>query len=325
MKLSRVRARSAAILLLQLSNIDPMTPRVVVAPVETVADTPDGLLEYLARRTAATIGTFIDRSDAVIVGEVGQTDASNVPVRDEDLDALQPWLSGEAGAPPHIVVAQTLVRVVQWLVGVGAAQRVRVVGVPRSRRAVAADDVVPVLTPGDHGLLFLRRAAPDLPYAPYLSGDAFQLLSGETGIRRFPVNNVDNLGNPVARDRTTEINEETEAIRWYVAARGDTGRLRDGLDHDNPLIVRQAIRELALRHAEGASRKFVEMLSVATSDLRLQLMLGWWVLGEQQAARSAFEGLLREIGVETFLAQWGLKHSLTEGGEPTGTLFGPKP
>jgi hypothetical protein len=296
-----------------------------VAPVETVADTADGLLEYLARRTAATIGTFIDRSNAVIVGEVVQTDASNVPVRDVDLDALQPWLSGEAATPPHIVVVLTLIRVVEWLVGEQPAQRVQVVDVLQSRGAVAAGDIAPVLAPGDRGLLFLRRAAPDLPYASYLSGDPFQLVSGETGIRRFPVNEVDNMGNPVARDRTTEINEEIEAIRWYVAARGDTGRLRTGLDHDNPLIVRQAIRELALRRTEGAGRKYMEMLSVATGDLRLQLMLGLWVLGEQQAARSAFEGLLREIGVETLLAQWGLKHSLTEKGEPTETLFGPKP
>ena len=60
-----------------------MALRVVVAPVETVADTPDGLLEYLARRTATTISTFVDRADTVIVGTVAQTDASSVPVRRE--------------------------------------------------------------------------------------------------------------------------------------------------------------------------------------------------------------------------------------------------
>ena len=268
-----------------------MAARVVVAPVETVADTPDGLLEYLVRRTAATIGTFVDRSDAVILGEVVETGALSVPVRDEDLDALQPWLSGESGAVPHIDVVHTLVRAAEWLVGEGSTEYVRVVHVPSQQRVVASDDHVAIFATGDSGLLFLCR------------------ISSTLGSHN--------------RIRTTALDETIEAIRWYASTCGDIDRLRAGLSQHNRLVVRHSIRQLALRRVEGTAKRFLKMDHSATADLRLHLALGLWVLGEHEAARLILDQLLQEIGVETFLAQWGLKHSLTEGGQRTATLFGP--
>jgi hypothetical protein len=300
-----------------------MAARVVVAPVETVADTPDGLLEYLVRRTAATIGTFVDRSDAVILGEVVETGALSVPVRDEDLDALQPWLSGESGAVPHIDVVHTLVRAAEWLVGEGSTEYVRVVHVPSQQRVVASDDHVAIFATGDSGLLFLCRISSTLGYASYLSGDEFQLSPGETGVRAFGVTEILDQSGSHNRIRTTALDETIEAIRWYASTCGDIDRLRAGLSQHNRLVVRHSIRQLALRRVEGTAKRFLKMDHSATADLRLHLALGLWVLGEHEAARLILDQLLQEIGVETFLAQWGLKHSLTEGGQRTATLFGP--
>jgi hypothetical protein len=301
-----------------------MARRVAVTPVETVADTPEGLLEYLVRRTAVTIGTLVDRSDAVIVGEVVHQDPANVPVPDEDIEAVQPWLSSESGAAPHIVVVHTLIRVADWLVGASDQQHVRVVHVPRRHRVVASDDDVPVFTIGDSGLLFLLHTSPSLPYASYLSGDEFQLAPGETGVRSFNTKEVRSQSGSLAGDRSIDIDESIEAIRWYVSARGNIDRLRAALNHHNHLVVHHAIRELALNHVEGTAERFVKMSTFASGDLRLDLMLGLWIVGEQEAARSILDGLLYEIGVEAFLAQWELKHSLSEDGERIGTLFGPR-
>jgi hypothetical protein len=66
------------------------------------------------------------------------------------------------------------------------------------------------------------------------------------------------------------------------------------------------------------------MLRSATGDLRLELTLGLWILGEREAAITSLDGLMREDGTDRFLEHWQLKRSSAEDGATTGTLFGPK-
>jgi hypothetical protein len=94
------------------------------------------------------------------------------------------------------------------------------------------------------------------------------------------------------------------------------------LHEQNPQIVHDAIRELAETSAPSAATSFEKMLTAATGQLRIELMLGLWIIGKREVALQILEQEFRE-GKDTWLAVWGLQSSLTETGEPTGTLFGP--
>jgi hypothetical protein len=74
--------------------------------------------------------------------------------------------------------------------------------------------------------------------------------------------------------------------------------------------------------AFGAAQRFKSMLTAATGELRVELMLGFWLLGDQEAALQILEQEFQK-GKDIWLARWGLHPSVTETGEPIGTLFGP--
>lgn len=300
-----------------------MTTRVV--PTTLIPDTPDGILDYLVARTSDTIGRKVELSDAVVVAEVEESGGHSLAVRPEDATVLGPWLSGEAGAAPHIMVYRTRARVEEWLwpphpTG-NKTNTIEIVYVPRWDKQDR--DLLPLFNVHDRGLLFLRRLPDGRPYASYLSDglSSYQLAAGETAIHSL---------SPDAE--TAE--DLVKAVSWYASVPSDNPQRRRqqlieavAAAHDqsvNGAIVRLAIRELAECRAPGAAELFTSLLAQSAGETRVPLILGLWLLGERQAAHDALEQDLRS-GREAFLASWGLRPSTSEAGEPSAVLFGPDP
>jgi hypothetical protein len=289
-----------------------MGSEVKVRSTEVLADSPASILDYLARRTSDTVGKQVERSDAIVVGEVEETGGHSVDVKPQDTSTLQEWFSGEAGSTPKIMVFQTRVRVEEWLKGPGNPDVIDLVYVPRSRSHDS--EALPLSDVNDRGMLCLRNLPPQSPYVSYLPEQAYQLARGEKGMRTF-------------RDDQAAVNETLAAMRWYLALPpDDTDRRRkaliDALQEGNPQIVHHAIRELAETSAPGAAESFKEMLIAATGELRTELMLGLWVIGERTAALEILDQELSR-GKENWLARWELKFSSNETGGRLDTLFGP--
>jgi len=296
-----------------------------VVPTEVIPDSSERILDYLVRRTSDTVGKQTDRAEAIIVGEVKETGGRSLGVQVEDVSALRNWFSGEVSLIPKIMVYQTRVRVEVWLKGPGEPDTIEIVYVPRWKSHDS--EILPLFAADDRGLIYLRKMAKGLPYASYVPGQSYQLAPGETGIHRFQVTDYDDQGHAHTRNDMAAVSEAVAAVRWYLALPPDNPERRrkallDALRNRNTQIVDHAIRELAETSAPGAAERFKNMVPAAMGDLRVQLMLGLWVIGEREVALQILGYEFRE-GKDTWLGRWGLQPSLTETGEHSDTLFGP--
>lgn len=276
-----------------------------VAPTQLIPDAPEQVLDYLVQRSADTVAAEMGRADAIVLGVVEATGGHGVSVLAKDVITLRPWLSGEAGEAPKIMVFHTRIRVESWLTTPGARAHVDVQVVPR-RDSLGAE-IHPLFRVNERGLVFLRRMPAEAPWAAYVAPDAYQLAHGETGVRS---------GTAHAQA------EWLDAVRWHLAlpAQADAraAALLEALAVGNPVIVRQAVRELADRHVEGAAARFSGLLASAADPLRSWLMLGLWILGERAEALAELERAW-STGRAEWLAGWGLQSSSGE----AGMLFGP--
>ena len=298
------------------------------AATKVISDTSKAILDYLTQRTDYTIGTRADGADAAIVGEVEGSEADSVPVREEDAGRLQPWLSGEAGPIPKMIIYRTWIRVEAWLTGPGSSSAIEIFYVLRTDRR--SFEPVPLFEAHDHGLVFLRKMRTSLPYSSYVSPQGYQLATEEKGMEQFQVKDYDDQGRLYVRDHTAAVQESIAAVRWYVALpKNDDEKLNaelfKALSSANRRIIRHAIRALARRRAPGCGGRFHEMLDSTSGELHDRLILGLWVLGDQDASTEALEKMFREEGKAAVLGRWGLQYSTTDTGQPTAPLFGPDP
>ncbi|MCI0526528.1 MAG: hypothetical protein L0Y56_03620, partial [Nitrospira sp.] len=70
---------------------------------------------------------------------------------------------------------------------------------------------------------------------------------------------------------------------------------------------------------------FKERLPRVAEDLQVRLMLGLWILREQEAAENVLEELFRVHGKYPWLARWGVEPSSVKAGQLVDTLYGPDP
>lgn len=299
-----------------------------LTPFVFIPDTVDSILDYLVQRTAHTTGELVDRSQLIIVGSVEDVDARIVRVRPEDINALKPWLSGEAGTDPHIIIHVTRVRVEKSLVGARRAKEVEIAypGVGSS----GAAGFPPIFQVQERGILFLREIPPDAPYAPYIDWSAYQLVPRETGMRSFLVTDYDERGRPLVRDETARVEETIEAVRWYNTLPRKEAKalhqvLLQALNNTNTRVVRHAIRALAREGNPTVAQLFKNRLLATNEELRVRVLLGLWILGEQKAARNILEETFKEQGKYQWLARWGVEPALMEAGQRADTLCGPDP
>ena len=296
-----------------------------ILPTEVIPDSAGSTLDYLVRRTSETIGMQADRAEAIVVGTVEETGGRSVDVRVENISSLRPWFSGEAGPVPKLLIYQTRVKVEQWLKGPGEPASIDIVYVPRWVPRDSA--LLPLFDPHDRGLLCLRTMPLGLPYCTYVPERSYQLALGEKGMRKFEATDGDNQDHLPASNIEPTANEIAAAIRWYLALpKGDMARrqesLFEALSERNPHIVHHAIRELAQTSAPGMAQRATQMLMSATEGLRVELMLGLWLIGEREAAMQVLEQEFL-VGKDTWLARWGLRSSSKGTAEPMGSLVGP--
>jgi hypothetical protein len=294
-------------------------------PTVLIPNNHGGILDYLVQRTADIIGEQVNRSDLIVVGNVRQTEARSIPVKPEDVAALQPWLSGEAGAVNEIEIFVTLSEVEEELVGKASGKQIEIAyPTPRSSATF-----FPNFTVKDRGLLFLRNISADLLYASYIQQPAYQLTPGETGMRSFMVNDYDNQGRPFTRDDTAKVEETIEAVRWYAALPHDEkelhNRLLAALDHINPRIVHHAIRALANHGDSTVAGIFKQKLQAAAEGVRIRLMLGLWILGEKESAEKILDEFFQQHGKYVWLRRFGIEPTVMKAGQDPDTLLGPDP
>jgi hypothetical protein len=213
----------------------------------------------------------------------------------------------------------------EWLKGSGEPDVIAIVYVPRWHPRDS--EPLPLFDVHDRGLLCLRKMPAHLPYASYVPAKSYQLCLGEKGMCKFLVTVYDDQGHAYTRDDTASVSETIAAMRWYLALpRDDTERrcedLFDALHERNPQIVYHSIRELAETSAPYAAETFKKMLTAAAGRLRVEIMLGLWIIGQREVSLQILDQEFRD-GKDAWLARWGLRSSLSETGEPTGTLFGP--
>ena len=290
----------------------------------------EAILEYLVKRTDDTIGTQVDRADAIIVGHVEKDESKHSPVRTEHLARLKPWLSGDETANRTIFVQMTKVQAETWLtfpVGdsqIDIAYAYPVAAFPGGR------DIVPVFHLEDRGLLFLKKIATDVPYKPYIPDPAYHLAEGELGVRNFLVTDYDENGSSFVRDETSGIEEIIAAVKWYIPLSGQKpeilyGSLLKALDNPNPRISNHAIRALARHKEPDIVRAFKERLSSGNQDFRVRLMLGFWILGEKDTATNLLKGFYQKQDDFAWLETWDIKPTMVRGCSIVETLYGPDP
>jgi hypothetical protein len=297
-------------------------------PTVLIPNTHKGILDYLTERTADTIGEQVNRSQVIVVGRVRQAESRSIPIRLEDVASLQPWLSGEAGIAPSIDIFLTRVQVERWLVGPSDAEQIEVAYA--GPRGTGGAEFFPNFNLRDRGLLFLRKIPPDLPYASYIQDRAYQLAAGEKEIRSFQVTDYDQQGRPYTRDETASVEETIAAVEWYAALPHENldalrQALSGALDDTNPRVARHAIRSLARLGNPAAAQQFKDRVPNAPEDLRVRLMLGLWILGEEQAAKDLLEEFFQQHGEYPWLAQWAVELTQVEPGKIVDTLYGPDP
>jgi hypothetical protein len=309
-----------------------MEEAVQVTPIALIPNTSRGILDYLVQRTDDTIGKQVERSRAIIIGRVQESEARSVSVRPADVRSLRPWLSGEAGVGPAIVFGFTGVEVEEWLFGSGKSGQINIVYPYPAEEIMGGPDAVPIFSVGERGLLFLTEVAPDVPYASYIPRPAYQLAPTERWVHNFLVTDYDDQGQPFTRDETAQVEETIAALKWYIALPPETDRpgafqqaLLQALDSANTKVVHQAIRALADRGDSATAKVFKRRLQKADEELRVRLMLGLWILGETEAAEDILEELFRLHGYYPWLALWDVKPTVVKKGESVTTLYGPDP
>lgn len=102
-----------------------------VVPTQVISDAPDAVLDYLVKRTSDTVAAEVGRADAIALGVVEETGGHAVPVLAQDVTALQPWLSGEAGDVRKIMVFRARIRIESWLAGSDVHEQIDVQVVAR--------------------------------------------------------------------------------------------------------------------------------------------------------------------------------------------------
>jgi len=296
-------------------------------PTVLIPNTYNGILDYLAQRTADTIGNQVNRSSLVVVGNVRHTESRSIPVRLEDVTALQPWISGEPGTVPEITIFATRVEVEEELVGDAGANHVEI-AYPGTRGS-GGTDFFPNFNVDDRGLLFLRNIPPDAAYAPYIQQPAYQLSPGEKGMRSFFVTDYDDKGDPFTRDETARVEETIAAVRCYGSLPEEEKALHQSLlqdlDHTNPRVVYHAIRALAHQGDSTVAQIFKDRLLGATEELRVRLMLGLWILGDKKSAENILNEFFQEYGKYAWLRNYGIEPTVTQADQEPDTLFGPDP
>lgn len=301
-----------------------------VTPVVSFSNDSRSILDYLKARTADTIGSQVDRAQVVIVGTVRESDARHIPIRSEQIPALEAWLSGDAAEGASIIMQFTKVGVERWLAGQGQTDEIEVAYPAPKLGAGKGPLFTPVFYVQERGLMFLREIPGDVAFAPYIRRPSYQLAPGEKGVRSFLPTDYDQKGQPFTRDETEEVEETISAVQWYTALpREDVKKLRPALlvavNDSNPQIVRHAIRALANLGDSDTAQEFEGRLQTAAEDLQVRFMLGLWILGEQETAESILEALHRIHGRYPWLSSWGIQPSLVEEGQPVDTLFAPDP
>jgi hypothetical protein len=295
-------------------------------PTVLIPNTHNGILDYLAQRTADTIGEKLDGSDLIVVSKVLQTEARNVPVRPEDAALLQRWLSGEAGRVNEITIFVILVEVEEVLVGNISAKQIEI-AYPGTRGS--GGEFFPNFNVNDRGLLFLRNISPDAPYAFYIQQPAYQLSEHERGMRSFLVTDYDDQGQPFTRDETAKVQETIEAVRWYTTLPQEKDPLHQylltALDHTNSQVVHHAIRALANQGDATVAAIFKQRLQGSTEELRVRLMLGLWILGDKESARNILDEFFQTHGKYQWLRHFGIEPTVVDAGQEPDTLLGPDP
>lgn len=301
-----------------------------IIPVVSFPNTAGGILAYLAKRTADTIGKQVDRAPVIVVGKVEKSEGRSVPVRSEHVASLEPWLTGDAGEEPKIFVQLTSVMVERWLIGPTDDKQLHIAYVYPSEVVPRSPGFVPVFYREDRGLLFLKKVPGDAEYAPYIPRPAYQLAEGETGVRNLLVTDYDEEGQPSIRDETAKVENTVAAVQWYDSLPKEKPEdihkaLLKALDSPNPLVRHHAIRALAHRGERNTAKAFEERLKDADQDLHIRLVLGLWLLGERETAGNLLEEFFQSHGKDAWLDAWDIKATLVEKGEPVETLYGPDP
>lgn len=158
-----------------------------VTPVEVVKDEPAELLDYLARRTAETLGGRVDRSNAVVEGAVSGIETATVH---------------EGGA--RLLVDVASLEVDRVAAGDVHPQRLTLV---HARRATGTEPLVPdvSLSAGDRGLWFLQRVGADAAEAAAADAPAYRLTPPALG--------------------PSQDEETAQAVDWYAAHDGPAAGL----------------------------------------------------------------------------------------------------
>lgn len=301
-----------------------------IMPTVTFPNAPEGILGYLAKRTAETVGAQVDRAEAIVVGHVREYKIHSKTVRRQHTAALKPWLVKQAGSEPQILLHTVVVEVERWLKGAEETAELMIVYPHGGSAAPGPAETTPLFDSRDRGLIFLQRISPDVPYAPYLPKPAFKLAPGEAGVRNFLVTDYDDQGKPFTRDETVRVEEMILAIEWYLALpRQNADVLRNALlkaiGSSNPRIARCAVRELGRRREPGTDVIFRDVFrSTVDEDLRERLMIGLWLLGEKEDAARCLETIMQSHGKEAWLARWDIQATLTLEGAAQ-TLYGLDP
>jgi hypothetical protein len=299
-------------------------------PIVTFSNTVDDIMDYLVKRTDDTIGKQVDRSQLAVVGKVRESEARSIPIRPENVAPLQPWLSGEAGVGPQIIIQITRVDVERWLFGSGEAEQLEIAYAYPAENLNGGPDFIPIFSVGDRGLLFLVEVPPNVPYAPYIPQSAYRLAPKEKWVRNFQVTDYDEQGQTFTRDETAKVEETIGAVQWYAALPREKPQalrraLLQALDDPGPRVVRHAIRDLAQRGDSNTAQVFKERFQNATEDLKVRFMLGLWILREQEAAENFLEDIFRIHGKYVWLASWGVEPTVVKKGQSVDILYGPDP
>ncbi len=266
-----------------------------VAPVQVIADEPGALMDYLAARTAETVGKRVERADVAVLAT---------------LTAVEPVpLGGPAQLARDARLRIGRLAVERALYGAQEGDEL-IVADPRTLGAAGTAAAPAPLVEGDRGLWLLERVREDAPYAAALPSPAYRLAPGETG--------------PV---RDASAAELAEAVAWYAGMPAEADERRDamseGLQHPNPRIARGAARALGDSGDPAAAQALRAAMDGTHDDQRERLAAALWRLGCRDEALAAMRAPFDGDAKEVWLQRWGLDYTVDEHGARIPELFGP--
>lgn len=254
-------------------------------PVEVLPDDRGALLEYVARRTARTVGRRVDRAGVVVLGTVQAV----------ELVALEPPSSGG-----KLQVGQLAVDKV--LAGPPQDSPLTLAHLRTALSFEAAAREID-LAQGERGVWFLVGAGTDMPSLP---GAAHRLADGETG--------------PAPAELSRAV-EWYAALPAEAGARRDA--LAAAAHARDERIARAAIRALGDSGDAAAAAPVEAALDGATDERRERIAAALWLLGRREAALSAIAPLLAGDAKDAWLERWGLAYTLGPDGRRIAELYGP--